>query len=86
MRGSHEALVVVSRSGPEGREFLLLLRAPEKQGYWHVVAGGVEDGETPVTAAVRELFEETRLDSRGSLVSLGDDLGYDVADEPPEVQ
>jgi 8-oxo-dGTP pyrophosphatase MutT (NUDIX family) len=30
-------------------------------GYWHVVAGGVEAGETAIAAAERELREETGL-------------------------
>ena len=49
----------VTRRG--GRDVLLLHRTPEHGGYWHVVAGGVEPGETAVEAAVRELREETGL-------------------------
>ncbi len=44
-----------------GRDVLLVHRTPEQGGYWHVVAGGVEPGETAVEAAVRELREETGL-------------------------
>jgi 8-oxo-dGTP pyrophosphatase MutT (NUDIX family) len=51
--------VFVTRRG--GRDVLLVHRAPEHGGYWHVVAGGVEPGETPVEAAERELQEETGL-------------------------
>ena len=86
MRGRHEALVVVHRPSVDGPEFLLLLRSPEKQGYWHVVAGAVEEGEVPKEAGLRELGEEVALDPTAGLLDLGDDLGYDVADEPPEVQ
>ena len=39
----------------------MLLRSPEDHGYWHLVAGGIEDGETPEVAALRELAEETAL-------------------------
>ena len=40
---------------------LLLHRSPDHGGYWHVVAGGVEPGETAAGAAERELREETGL-------------------------
>ena len=36
-----EVLVVVFRA--RGPEFLVLLRSPERQGYWNLVAGGVEE-------------------------------------------
>ena len=52
----------VTRRG--GRDVLLVHRSPEQGGYWHVVAGGVEPGETAVEAAERELREETGLAAR----------------------
>ena len=54
-RRPEEVAVVVRRPGETGREYLVLLRSPEKLGYWHLVAGGVEWGEEPTAAAVREL-------------------------------
>ena len=53
-----EVVVVVHRPGPE---YLVLLRSPEDHGYWHLVAGGIERGERPDEAALRELGEETGL-------------------------
>jgi 8-oxo-dGTP pyrophosphatase MutT (NUDIX family) len=57
-----EVAVFVTRRG--GRDVLLVHRSPEHGGYWHVVAGGVEPGETAVEAAERELREETGLAAR----------------------
>ena len=56
---SAEIAVFVTRRG--GREVLLVHRAPSNGGYWHVVAGGVELGETAPQVAKRELHEETAL-------------------------
>ena len=49
MRQPHEVLVVVRR----GNCFLVLHRAPQYDAYWHLVAGGVEPGETALEAAER---------------------------------
>jgi len=57
-----EALVFVHRAD----EALVLLRVPE-DSYWHVVAGGLEEGETFGAAAVRELREETGLSAEGQV-------------------
>jgi 8-oxo-dGTP pyrophosphatase MutT (NUDIX family) len=59
MRTGAEVALFVTRRG--GREVLLLHRTPEHGGYWHVVAGGCEAGETTADAARRELHEETGL-------------------------
>ena len=53
-----EVLIVVYRPGPE---YLVALRSPERHGYWNPIAGGVEEGETPAVAALRELEEESGL-------------------------
>ena len=54
------AYVVVRR----GDEVLLLLRANTgyMDGYWAVPAGHVEQGESAIAAAVRELKEEVGID------------------------
>ena len=44
---------------------VLLLQVPEKKGraaFFQPVTGGVEAGETPQEACIREVFEETGLD------------------------
>jgi 8-oxo-dGTP pyrophosphatase MutT (NUDIX family) len=53
-----EVLVHVRR----GDEFLVAHRSPDSGGYWHAIAGGVEEGEESRAAALRELREETGLD------------------------
>jgi 8-oxo-dGTP diphosphatase len=83
-RRPHEVAVVVHRPAAGGHEFLVLLRAPERQGYWHLVAGGIENGEDEAAAAVRELREETGLDASVERLPLG--LSYDLAHEPEVVR
>jgi dihydroneopterin triphosphate diphosphatase len=53
----------VLRLGPAGLELLALRRAPGVRcaGAWESVHGRIEDGETAVQAALRELDEETGL-------------------------
>lgn len=80
MRGPNEVVVVVRRGG----DFLVLHRVPERQGYWSLVAGGVEPGESPATAARRELGEETGLDI--DVTELPVALSYSLLDDPPEVR
>jgi lipoyl(octanoyl) transferase len=81
MRRPHEVIVVVRR----GAEFLVLQRAPERGGYWHLVAGGVEEGETATEAAARELLEEVGLEA--PVVDLGRRFTYGHEPwEPVEVR
>jgi len=80
LRGPDEVVVVVRRDG----RYLVLRRVPERLGYWNLVAGGVEPGESPADAAQRELREETGLD--GDLGPLPIGLSYSLLDDPPEVQ
>lgn len=83
-RRPYEVAVVVHRPGPGGPEYLVLLRSPENQGYWHLVAGGVEWGEEPAAAAARELAEETGLETTVHELRL--ELSYPLADEPELLQ
>jgi 8-oxo-dGTP pyrophosphatase MutT (NUDIX family) len=59
VRTGREIAVFVTRKS--GAEVLIVHRSPVQGGYWHVVAGGVEPGETATEAAERELREETGL-------------------------
>jgi 8-oxo-dGTP pyrophosphatase MutT (NUDIX family) len=82
--GSEVAVFVTRRSR---REVLVVHRSPAQGGYWHTIAGGVEAGETPQEAAVRELFEETglQLDGLGPGVAVTE-LMYSLSEEPAERQ
>jgi 8-oxo-dGTP pyrophosphatase MutT (NUDIX family) len=83
-RRPEEVAIVVRRPAPGGNEYLVLLRSPEKLGYWHLVAGGVDWGEEPAAAAVRELAEETTLEA--SVTPLEGPLGYDLTGDPESVR
>lgn len=79
MRTDEEVVIVVTRRQPEA-DFLVVLRSPEKQGYWHLIAGGIEEGESASQTAARELEEETGR-AAGGLEALPLELGYR---RPPE--
>lgn len=82
MRTGAEVAVFVARR--RGSEVLVLHRSPQQGGYWHVVAGGVERGETAAAAAARELHEETGLVAE---VSGGVDVVeyvYSLTEEPAD--
>ena len=83
-RRPEEVAVVIRRPGAETVEFLVLLRSPEKLGYWHLVAGGVDWGETPAAAAARELSEETGLVAEPT--PLDGPLDYDLTGDPESVR
>jgi 8-oxo-dGTP pyrophosphatase MutT (NUDIX family) len=78
MRLPHDAHVSIFRPGGAGQETLLLRYAPEYGGYWHVVAGALEPGETPAEGALRELREETGLAAQ--LLEFRHEYAYPVTD------
>lgn len=80
LRGDQEVVVVVRREG----ELLVLRRAPERLGYWSLVSGGLEPGETPRVAAQRELLEETGLEAEVRELPVA--LAYSLLDDPPAIR
>jgi dihydroneopterin triphosphate diphosphatase len=42
---------------------VLIMERADKAGFWQSVTGSVEGDETPLQAAIREVFEETGLDA-----------------------
>ena len=69
MRQSIEAWIY----HPEDREILLLKVEAEKVSFWQPITGGIESGESPEEACLREIKEETGLLlACSNLTSLGD--------------
>jgi putative (di)nucleoside polyphosphate hydrolase len=64
-----------ARSAPEGG-------APDASQPWQMPQGGIDKGETPLEAAIRELREETNVRSARLLMEAADWLHYDL---PPEL-
>lgn len=58
---------------PEDGEILLLKVEDEKVSFWQPITGGIESGESPEEACLREIKEETGLLlACSNLTSLGD--------------
>jgi 8-oxo-dGTP diphosphatase len=64
------------RRGPEGAQQILLARLSRyavESGHWTLPGGGVDHGEPPASALVREMFEETGLPATiGALLAVHD--------------
>jgi 8-oxo-dGTP pyrophosphatase MutT (NUDIX family) len=82
MRTGAEVAIFVTRRGRS--EVLVAHRNPSLGGYWHTIAGGVEEDETPAQAAVRELREETGLEAEPVRVVETVEYAYPLDEEPPE--
>ena len=69
MRQSIEAWIY----HPEDGEILLLKVEAEKVSFWQPITGGIESGESPEEACLREIKEETGLLlACSNLTALGD--------------
>ena len=71
--GTYRMIVSVLTVSKDGK-ILITRRAAEKSyaGRWEVTGGCIQSGETPVQAAVRELYEETGICTRaGRLIYRG---------------
>lgn len=84
MRTGAEVAIFVTRKSDS--EVLIVHRAPEQGGYWHVVAGGVELGEGAAEAAERELREETGLTAHVTTSVEVIEYSYPLSEEPAERQ
>jgi 8-oxo-dGTP pyrophosphatase MutT (NUDIX family) len=77
-----EVAVFVTRKS--AAEVLILHRSAVQGGYWHVVAGGVEPGETATAAAERELREETGLVAKAEAGVEVVEYVYPLTEEPAD--
>jgi putative (di)nucleoside polyphosphate hydrolase len=50
-------------------------------GAWQFPQGGIDEGEDPIDAAIRELYEETSIKSVSILTAAPDWIAYDLPDE-----
>ncbi len=78
---SRTVCVAALRGQGADTRVLLLRRRPERGGFWQIVTGGIEPGESPRDAASRELFEETGL--RAEAVDLGYQHAFAVGSVVP---
>ena len=68
LRKPFSVLVVIY---DDAGQFLLLQRADDPN-FWQSVTGGIDEGETPLQTAYRELKEETGIDCHAQNLSLTD--------------
>jgi 8-oxo-dGTP pyrophosphatase MutT (NUDIX family) len=82
VRTGAEVAIFITRNS--AAEVLIVHRSPEQGGYWHVVAGGVEFGESATEAAARELLEETGLVAEVTAGVEVTEYAYSLTEEPAD--
>ncbi len=68
MRTPMQVLVIPYRIDPERPYYCILKRSDAY--YWHFIAGGAEDTETPLEAAAREASEEIGAPPKANIIPL----------------
>ena len=72
--------VVIFADTSSERHYLLLRRVASHGGFWQSVTGSLEVGETHTQAAIREVREETGIDSaEDKLIELGVINTFEIA-------
>ncbi len=56
---------------------VLLVRTAKLPGRWQPAGGGIEEGESPTEAAIREILEETNISLVKSKLQLVAEIPYD---------
>ena len=70
-RAPFQVLVLPYRITPDNAVFYAVFkREPSTGGYWQGIAGGGENGESPLVAAKRETHEEAGIDPSNEYVKL----------------
>jgi lipoyl(octanoyl) transferase len=70
-RVARDVLIYIYRWHGAVPELLMLRRTPDRGGFWHWVSGAPERGESDLDGAVREVREETGLDTARTIFALG---------------
>lgn len=61
---------IVFKSEGTGYKFLVLKRSEASGGFWQSIIGGVEEGESEISALKRELKEETGISEYRQIINL----------------
>ncbi|MBB1410527.1 MULTISPECIES: dihydroneopterin triphosphate diphosphatase [Pseudoalteromonas] len=68
LRKPFSVLVVIYKKNKD----CLLIQRTDDANFWQSVTGGIDEGETPVVTAYRELLEETGIDARALGLTIRD--------------